>query len=99
MYLRWNRMPELADLPPEERKRLWQAARRDPFRPTDFLWLVVILGIAIGAGIALVYVPTNLSGWIGLPIFLAVDLGLGVVINALLILRYRPIVRRLRGGS
>ena len=99
MYWRWNRIPELADLPYEERKRLWNEAKRDPFRLTDFLWLAIILGIAVGAGIALIYVPTNLSIWIGLPIFLVVVLGLGALVDALLILRYRPIVRRLRGGG
>jgi hypothetical protein len=99
VYWRWNSIPELADLPPEERKRLWEEARRDPFRLKDFLWLATILGIATGAGVALIYVPKDLSIWIGLPIVLAVVLGLGAVVDALLILRYRPIVRRLRGGG
>ena len=99
MYWRWNRIPELADLPPEERKRLWAEARRDPFRLTDFLWLALILGIAVGTGLAMIYVPKNLNIWIGLPIFLVVVLGLGRLVDALLILRYRRIVRRLRAGG
>ena len=99
MYWRWNRIPELADLPPEERKRLWEEARRDPFCPNDLLWLALVLGIAIAGGIVLIYVPKDLNLWIALPIFLAVVFGVGVIVDAILIRRYRPIVRRLRGGG
>jgi hypothetical protein len=70
MYWRWNRIPELADLPADERKRLWKEALRDPFRPTDILWLAVYLGIGVGSAVALSYVPTTLSSWIWLAIFL-----------------------------
>ena len=70
MYWRWNRIPELAELPPEERKRLWAEAKRDPFRLTDFLWRALIIGVAIGTGFLLIHVPKGLSIWIGLPIFL-----------------------------
>jgi hypothetical protein len=99
MYWRWNRIPELADLPPEERKRLWSEAKRDPFRPSDILWLGIFLGVCIVGAIALIYLPKNLSIWISLPIFLAVAFGVGAIFDAMLISRYRPIVRRLRGGG
>jgi hypothetical protein len=99
VYWRWKRIPELADLPPEEQKRLWIEARRDPFRPTDLLWLAIVLGIAISIGIALIYVPEHLTIWIGLPVFFVGYFGVGAMVNAILILRYRPVVRRLRCGS
>ncbi len=99
MYWRWNRIPELADLPPDERKRLWNEALRDPFRLTDLLWFAAILGIGVGAGIALIYLPAKLSIWIALPTYLVVAFALGALGDAILILRYRPIVRRLRGGG
>ena len=99
MYWRWNRIPELADLPPEERKRLWNEARRDPFRPIDLAWLAMILGIAAGAAVVLIWLPPKLSIWIALPVFLIVFLGVGRLVDAILIRRYRPIVRRLRSGG
>jgi len=99
MYWRWNRIPELADLPLEERKRLWFEARRDPFRPIDLAWLVVILAIAVGAGLLMILFAPMLGPWIGLPVFGAVIFGLCALVDAILILRYRPIVRRLRGGG
>jgi len=99
MYWRWNRIPELANLPPEERKRLWNEAKRDPFRPRDVLWLGAFLAVSIVGGIALIHVPRNLSIWIALPIFFAVVFGVGAIVDAMLIFRYRPIVRRLRGGG
>lgn len=97
MYFRWNRIPELADLPPDERKRLWNEARRDPFRPNDLLWLALILGSLTAAGIALTYFPKGLNIWIALPTFMAVFIGAGAIYDAIMIRRYRPIVRRLRG--
>lgn len=99
MYWRWSRIPELADLPPQERKRLWYKARRDAFHLTDFLWLALILGVMIVAGIALTWLPKNLSIWLGLPITLFVVIGVGALMDAILIHRYRPIVRRLRTGG
>jgi hypothetical protein len=99
VYWRWNRIPELADLPPEERKRLWTEARRDPFRMTDLAWFALVLGVAIGAGLALIWLPRGLNVWIELPAFLILFLGVGALVDAILILRYRPIVRRLRGGQ
>jgi len=97
MYWRWNRIPELVDLPQDERKRLWDEARRDPFRATDILWLAAITGILVGSAIAFVmYVPKNLPSWIELPIILGEVFALNAIVQSLLILRYRPVVRRLR---
>ena len=98
MYWRWKRIPELADLPPEERKRLWNEARRDPFRVTDLAWLALILGLAIGGGILLIWV-SKLSDWVFVPGLLVLVFGSGPLVNAILIFRYRPIVRRIRGGA
>ena len=75
MYWRWSRIPELADLSPEERKHHWEEARRDPFQPKDLLWFALVLGIAVAAGTALSYVPKDLSIWMSLPVFLIVVFG------------------------
>jgi hypothetical protein len=99
VYWRWSRIPELADLPPEEQKRLWYEARRDPFRPIDLAWLVIILSMAVGAGLLMIWFTPLLGPWIGLPVFVGMILGLGALVDAILIRRYRPIVRRLRGGG
>ena len=97
MYWRWSQIPELADLPPGERKRIWREARRDPFRAADLLWVAAILGVVLGAAMAVIELPTRLSGWVSLTAYVVVVLALGVVVDAILILRYRPIVRRLVG--
>jgi polyferredoxin len=99
MYWRWNSIPELADLPKAERKRLWTEAKRDPFRWSDLVLLVVILAIAVGMGLLMTWLSARLKSiWIGLPVNVLVLLGLGKLVDAILIRRYRPIVRRLRGG-
>jgi hypothetical protein len=100
MYWRWNRIPELADLPSHERERLWNEARRDPLRLTDGLWVAVILLVVVGAGTLLTFVPTTRPHiWTGLVIFVIMPLGVGTLVEPILILRYRPVVRRLRSGG
>ncbi len=99
MYWRWQSLPELADLPADRRKEIWRDARRDPFRPADFGWLVLILLAWVRPIFALIFLPKSLSIWIGMPAFLALALAMGRVMDAILICRYRPVVRRLVAAS
>lgn len=55
-----------------------------------------MLGIAGAAGVILILMPPNLSHWIAFPCYLVVVLGIAALVDALMIFRYRPIVRRLR---
>jgi hypothetical protein len=43
MYWRLKSVPELRDFPPKVRARLFRKALNIPFRPIDFLWLLLIL--------------------------------------------------------
>jgi hypothetical protein len=99
VYWRWDHIPELADLPPRERRRLWNEATRDRFRVCDLVLLPVIVGICLAAGVAWSSVPRDLSVWIRLPIFLTGFFGFRALVHALLIPRYRPVIRHLRGGG
>jgi hypothetical protein len=99
VYWRWNRIPEMADLSPKERKRLWKEATRDPFRLTDLAWLAILISMFVVVGLAAVWLLANLSGWIAIPLVVIISAGFGLVLDAILIYRYRPIVRRLRHGS
>lgn len=96
MYWRWNRIPELADLPPKERKRLWKEARRDPLRPKDVFYISTIFVVYAVAGFTVLSLTKSMSACISLPVFIGILFGVGAVADALLILRYRPVVRRLR---
>ena len=99
MYWRWKRIPELADLPPEERGRLWDQAMRDPLRVTDVLWVAVWLSACLIIAIPLMFLTTTRpSTWTALVIFLILPCVVTVLFEPILILRYRPVVRRLRRG-
>jgi hypothetical protein len=96
MYLRWQSLPELADLSGDQRKELWREARRDPFRPTDLAWLFLLFLVNVPFVVALILLPKSLSIWIALPAWIAASFIMGQIMNAILICRYRPVVRRLR---
>ena len=99
MYFRWKSLPELADLPPARRKEVWREARRDPFRASDVGWALLLLVVFGVVAIGVVLLPKSLPIWIGLPACMAAFWVVGEIMNAVLICRYRPVVRRLRAGG
>jgi len=99
MYFRWQSLPELADLPPDRRKEVWREAMRDPFRASDFGWLLLFLVVVGVFAIGLLSLLKSLPVWIGLPAWIGAFLVMGQIMNALMIYRYRPAVRRLRAGG
>ena len=100
MYWHWRSIPELANLPREEQDRLWKEAGRDPFRACDLGVLAVVLVILAAGSLALVWLSERLKPiWLALPVIVLVFLLMGRLADAVILRRYRPVVRRLRGGE
>jgi len=97
MYWRWRSIPELADLSEMHRTRLWEEARADPFRPSDLLWLVLMIGVVVVATIPSMLLPQTLPWWSSAAMFLVTMFAASAFLQVVLIYRYRPVVRRLRG--
>ena len=98
MYWSYKSLPELAGLPPKERDAMWREAKRDPFRPADVAWFALFT-LVIGCTVVCFIPFTGKMGWAGIVAFLALISVGGRLMDALLILRYRPVVRRLRNGG
>lgn len=98
MYWRWQSIPELADLPIEQRKSVWRQAKRDPFRAIDIAWFLLILGIT-GLLCLVLYWLRSTPNWVGQAVSVVGAVLLSFIYEALLIVRYRPVIRRLRHGG
>ena len=82
-------IPELRSFSRAERRDVWRQALRDPWRWTDLLWLLLFLAMA--AAFAIEIFRSGISEWLSALGWLTYLLMLDLVI----ILRYRPVLRRL----
>jgi hypothetical protein len=100
MYWRWQSLPELADLPDDERRHLWKQARRDPFRAADAAWLLLVLALCVVLFVVLRLIPRGaFPTWAELLLWCAAFVAFGFVLDALIVARYRPVLRRLRASG
>ncbi len=98
MYWNYKSIPELADLPPKERDAIWHEAKRDPFRVTDVAWFAFFMLIVGCMAVCLVPLMHE-SVWGCVAAMLASIFAGDLIMNAFLVLRYRPVVGRLRRGG
>jgi hypothetical protein len=98
MYWRLKSIPELRDLPPTERRRLWREAISTPLRPLDLFWLIAIFAPVVPMVWLLIYIDSKLAkGWKHAVVTVGVLLAYQQVAFFLFALRSRPALRRLRG--
>lgn len=98
MQMPWSRIPELADLPARERRQLWRKALRDPFRPSDALILLGLIAGSVALGcVVLPSFPTGEGHPVAAVAFVLVVFAWGEFGHAVIVWRYRPVARRLRG--
>src|SRR5580700_9950082 len=70
MRIPWRFIPELEGLRPEERRRLWQEARRDPFTAGDAVRAVGILAFTISYASLGIWVTDQIHiAWLSAPAF------------------------------
>ena len=98
MYWTYKSLPELADLPKEERDRLWKQARKDPLRWRDGAVLVVFAAVVTVTFFVQDALPHS-PKWLHFLLFAASYWAAFNVIDLVMIVRYRPVVRRLRNGG
>jgi hypothetical protein len=98
MYWRWRSIPELKDLPEPQRKALWRKAINDPFRVTD-VWLFLLLVGVLGALFAIALWLSTRPAWSIVLAFFVLAFLVDRLVNVVLVIRFRPVVRRLRTGQ
>jgi protein-S-isoprenylcysteine O-methyltransferase Ste14 len=99
MNWRFRPIPETADLPPAEQRQLWISAGRDRSRKSD-LFAVAFALLVVGFVFALLLTATAelLPGWARWPLWNILFVGGGLIIDAVIVVHRRRVVRRLRGG-
>ena len=93
MLLPLKLIPELRSVPPEGRRDRWRRALRDPFRISDLFWLLLVLLLTVTT--CLWQRHMNMSGWLGEVAWSAIFFMYVLVLDLVMILRYRPVLRRL----
>ena len=97
VYFRWQSIPELSDLPPDQSERLWREARRERLNAGDLLRVGCLLGMYAVLALICMWLPRVVhSVWLLALLFPGLAILWGFLSGAILIQKYRPIVRQLR---
>jgi hypothetical protein len=92
VYWRWRSIPELADLPQDQRRAVWYKALHDPVRLSDILFFPLIVGVILGLLAVASWLSTRSVWSIVLSFFVLLFL-IDRLVNVVLVIRFRPVVR------
>lgn len=90
------RLKSIRDLPANEQQRLWKKAMNTPMNLLDLIWLPLGFAPVVAALAAIIHYPSLDSGLKGGAVLLGLALAWPAFFYCVLILRCRPILRRLR---
>jgi hypothetical protein len=100
MYWPFTAVPELADLPPAEQKRLWAEAVRDRSNRTDLLVvaLPVILVMCV-LGAVMLQIEALPAAWVRWPLWFIANILTAKCVQWVVVRHYRRVLRRRRAGG
>ncbi|MDB5328622.1 MAG: hypothetical protein JWM57_4191 [Phycisphaerales bacterium] len=93
MFWRWQSLPELKLYSKSQREALWGEAQRDPLRLIDVVSLLTFAAIMVAFFMASFATPKQ-PAWLSILMLGLCWFGVNVAMGTLMILRYRPSLRR-----